>query len=153
MLEVGSITRPHGLNCDVVVKLVTTEVARVEPGSLLHTDAGDLVVRTSRPHQKTWVVGFEGVTTREAADELRGLTLSAEPVVDDDALWVHELIGARVVDNEGVDRGLVEAVQENPASDVLVLDSGALVPLTFVVGWDVRGEQLRIDVPAGLFDL
>ncbi len=72
---------------------------------------------------------------------------------DEDTLWVHELIGARVVDAEGVDRGRIEAVQENPASDVLVLDSGALVPLTFAVGWDVRGEQLRIDVPAGLFDL
>ena len=66
---------------------------------------------------------------------------------------MHELIGARVVDSEDVDRGRIEAVQENPASDVLVLDSGALVPLTFAVGWDVRGERLRIDVPDGLFDL
>ena len=108
-----------------------------------------LVVRTSRPHQKNWVVGFDGVDSREAADELRGTTLFAEALAadadDEDALWVHELIGARVVDADGVDRGCIEAVQENPASDVLVLDSGALVPLTFAVGWDVRGERLRID--------
>jgi hypothetical protein len=33
-----------------------------------------------------------------------------------------------------------------------VLESGALVPLTFVVDWDVRGERLRIEPPPGLFD-
>jgi hypothetical protein len=36
---------------------------------------------------------------------------------------------------------------------VLVLDSGALVPLTFAIGWEHRGERLRVDVPDGLFDL
>jgi 16S rRNA processing protein RimM len=44
-------------------------------------------------------------------------------------------------------------VQENPASDLLVLDSGALVPLTFVSGWEQRGVRLRIEAPEGLFDL
>jgi 16S rRNA processing protein RimM len=129
----------------------------VAPGSTLFAGERRLVVRSSRPHQKNWVVAFEGVDSREAADELRSTTLFAEPLApdadDEGALWVHELIGARVVDSDDVDRGRIEAVQENPASDVLVLDSGALVPLTFAVGWDVRGERLRIDVPEGLFDL
>ena len=155
MLEIGYITRSHGLRGELVVHLTTTETSRVEPGATVFAGERPLVVRTSRPHQKSWVVGFEGVDTREAADELRSVTLFAEPLGDDDAdaLWVHELIGARVVDAEGVDRGQIEAVQENPASDVLVLDSGALVPLTFAVGWDVRGERLRVDVPTGLFEL
>lgn len=153
MLEVGTISRPHGLRGDVVVQLVTTEVSRVEPGSVLDADGRSLVVRASRPHQKHWVVAFEGVESREAADVLRGTTLRAEPLTDDDALWIHELIGARVVDGDDVDRGVVEAVQENPASDVLVLESGALVPLTFAVGWDERGARLRIDAPPGLFEL
>lgn len=98
---------------------------------------------------------FEGVTTREEAEELAGETLYAEPIArtDDDELWVHELIGAEVVDMDGVARGRVEAVQENPASDLLVLDSGALVPLRFVHGWEERGARLRVDAPAGLFDL
>jgi 16S rRNA processing protein RimM len=65
---------------------------------------------------------------------------------------VHELVGAEVVDVDGVGHGRIEAVQDNPASDLLVLESGALVPLTFVVGWDERGVRLRIDPPPGLFD-
>ena len=46
----------------------------------------------------------------------------------------------------------MEAVQDNPASDLLVLDTGALVPLRFVVGRDPAG-RLLVEVPAGLFDL
>jgi 16S rRNA processing protein RimM len=56
-----------------------------------------------------------------------------------------------VVDQTGEDRGTVVAVEANPASDLLVLDSGALVPLRFVV---TEGPgSLTVDVPAGLFDL
>jgi 16S rRNA processing protein RimM len=155
VLEVGRITRPHGLRGELVVQLTTRELARVEPGSVLFADERPLMVRQARPHQKSWVVAFDGVESREAADELRGATLHAEPLrdADADALWVHELIGAEVIDLEGVARGRIESVQDNPASDVLVLDSGALVPLTFAIGWDVRGERLRIDPPAGLFEL
>ena len=44
----------------------------------------------------------------------------------------------------------------NPASDLLELDSGALVPLTFVVGGIEDGPDggrvVRIDPPDGLFD-
>jgi 16S rRNA processing protein RimM len=155
VLEIGRVTRHHGLRGELVVQLTTTELARVEPGSVLFAGERPLVVREARHHRKHWVVRFDGVDSREAADELRGATLHAEPIQDDDldSLWVHELIGAEVIDLEGVSRGRVESVQANPASDVLVLDSGALVPLTFAVGWDLRGERLRIDPPAGLFEI
>lgn len=71
---------------------------------------------------------------------------------DPDALWIHELIGAEVVDGHGNRYGAVESVQENPASDLLVLESGELVPLTFVVGWLERPDRLEIDPPIGLLD-
>ena len=67
-----------------------------------------------------------------------------------DELFVHQLVGCRVVDQDGVDRGTVTAVEANPASDLLVLTGGALVPLTFVVSVD--GAVISVDVPAGLFD-
>ncbi len=75
---------------------------------------------------------------------------------DEDVLWVHELIGCEVVDLDGIDYGRVTSVLANPASDVLELDSGGLVPLTFVVGGIEDGHHgarvVRIDPPDGLFD-
>ena len=65
---------------------------------------------------------------------------------------MHRLIGSRVVEPDGTDRGVVESVQDNPASDLLVLDTGALVPLRFLVERDAQ-DRLVVDVPVGLFEL
>jgi 16S rRNA processing protein RimM len=55
-----------------------------------------------------------------------------------------------VFELDGTPRGTVVAVQANPASDLLVIDDGNLVPLRFVV--DRAPQRLIIDAPAGLFD-
>ena len=150
-LDVGSIGKAHGLRGDVQVRLTTDRTERLDPGSELHTDDRTLVVGSSRPHQNGWLVRFEGVDDRNAAEALRGAVLRADAIEDPDTLWVHELIGARIVEADGTDRGVVESVQANPASDLLVLENGALVPLTFVV--DFVDGIVTIDAPAGLFDL
>ena len=93
------------------------------------------------------------VTTREGAESLTGAILQAEPRpgTEGEELWVHELIGSEVLDTAGQHHGTVVAVEANPASDLLVLDSGALVPLRFVVSAEPR--RLTVDPPAGLFEL
>jgi 16S rRNA processing protein RimM len=90
------------------------------------------------------------VEGREAAEGLRGAVLSAEPIEDPGVMWVHELIGAEVLDLAGKRYGVVDAVEANPASDLLVLHNGTLIPLTFVVR-QTHG-QITIDPPAGLTD-
>jgi 16S rRNA processing protein RimM len=154
LLEVGRIDKAQGLRGEVVVTLTTTETTRIDPGSELLAGERVLVVESSRPHHHRWVVHFEGIFSRESAEPLAGLVLRAEaPVVTDpDDLWVHELVGSAVVERDGTPRGTVESVQENPASDLLVLDTGALVPLTFLVERDGDG-RLVVEVPTGLFDL
>ena len=97
------------------------------------------------------MVRFAGVSSREQAEALAGTALRAEPVASPDGLFVHELIGAEVVEAAGQSRGTVVAVEANPASDLLVLDSGALVPLRFVVGSEPG--RLTVEVPPGLFEL
>lgn len=155
LLEVGRIGRPHGLRGDVVVRLTTDRNERVEPGAVLHTDAGELVVASARPHQDRWIVAFEGHRGRDAAEALRGRVLRAEPLDDPDEMWVHDLVGAEVVTTAGDRVGTCVAVVANPASDLLELESGALVPLVFVTGHDLGSGQGRvtIDPPEGLFDL
>ena len=93
---------------------------------------------------------FAEVGDRTAAESLRGQVLRAEPISDPDELWVHELIGMVVCEADGTERGRVEAVQDNPASDLLVLESGALVPLVFLV--ERLDDRLVVDAPDGLFD-
>jgi 16S rRNA processing protein RimM len=151
LLEVGHVMKPHGLRGEVVVRLVTDRVERLATGSVLHTEHGDLVVRTARPHHARWLVTFEGLGTREAAEALRGVALRAEPLDEPDELWVHELVGSEVVTVDGQVAGRCVAVVANPASDLIELDDGALVPVAFVVAHE--GARVTIDPPEGLFDL
>ncbi len=153
LLVVGTVARTHGLAGDVLVALVTNRTERVAPGSELVTDGGRVLrVVTSAPHGGRFRVHFDGVDGIEAATALRGATLRAEAPDGEDELWVHHLVGAEVVDGTGTVRGAVTAVQANPASDLLVLDTGALVPLRFVVDLE-PGVRVTVDVPDGLFDL
>jgi len=150
LLEVGRITKPHGIRGEVIVELVTDRTERVSSGSTLQSGDRRFVVGTATPHQGRWIVQFEGVDSREAAEALRGTVLAAESLDDPEAFWVHELIGATVVDADGTDRGRVVSVVANPASDLLELEGGALVPLRFVTRR--APGRIEVEVPEGLWD-
>lgn len=151
LLVVGRIVKAHGLRGEVVVDLYTDRTERLRPGSELVAGAGTtLRVDASRRHQDRWLVTFEGLATREAAEAHRGEELRAAPVAADEGTWwVHELVGAAVVDPAGRRLGRVTAVEPNPASDLLVLGDGSLVPLSFVVAHR-PGVEVTVDVPPGL---
>ncbi len=149
----GRITKTHGVKGDVLVLLTTERAERLDPGTVLHTDRGDLTVERSSRHKDRWIVHFAGIDVREGADTWRGVVLRAEPIdgEDDEELWVHELIGSTVTLPDGNAVGTVEEVQANPAADLLVLDTGALVPVVFITDRDAGA--ITIDPPEGLLDL
>ncbi|MGC1418883.1 MAG: ribosome maturation factor RimM [Acidimicrobiales bacterium] len=150
-LEVGRIIKAQGLRGQVLVDLWTDRHERLAAGNELMSERGPMVVKAAAAHQQRFIVSFEGVETREDAERLRGLVLSAPRLHDDDVIWIDQLFGAEVYDASGTLRGVVTEVEANPASDLLVLDSGTLVPLTFVTRV-VANERVDVDVPEGLFE-
>jgi 16S rRNA processing protein RimM len=150
-LEVGRIIKAQGLRGQVLVDLWTDRHERLSAGNELTSERGPLVVKASAAHQQRFIVSFEGIDTREDAERLRGVVLSAPRLYDDDVIWIDQLFGAQVYDASGTLRGVVTEVEANPASDLLVLDSGALVPLTFVTRV-VANQRIDVDVPEGLFE-
>ena len=152
LLEVGRVGRAHGLRGEVHVVAVSNVDERFAPGSELVVGERLMVVLSARAAGSGWVVRFEGVDDRNAAEALRGKAVLGAPLeADDGELFVHDVIGADVRDRAGARLGRVEAVQANPAHDLLVLDSGALIPIVFVI--DTRPGVVVVDVPDGLLDL
>ncbi len=153
LLEIGRITKAFGLRGEVLVALSSDRTSRLAPGSVLATDRGEVTVVSSARHGDRWIVQLAGITDRTGAEAWRGVVLRAEPLADDDgdALWVHELIGATVVLVDGTAVGRVEEVLANPASDLLVLEGGTLVPVAFVT--EQSGSVVTIDPPEGLLEL
>ena len=150
-LEVARVGRAHGLRGEVAVTFTTNRLERTEAGARLYAGDRELVVHSARPHQHRWLVRFVGIDDRTAAEALLGTVLTAEQLADTDELWVHELVGAEVVDVDGTTLGTVTAVEANPAHDLLVLDRGPLIPMVFVVEHD--GARVVVDLPDGLLEL
>ena len=151
LLEIATVGRAHGVRGDVVVHPVTNRLERFDVGSALITAVGERAVSRSRFDGSRWLVRFDGIDDRDAAAALTGTTVYAEPLDDPDELWVHELCGSSVIDQHGFDAGVVTSVVANPAADLLELDTGHLVPLTFVVRCE-PGAVL-VEVPDGPFEL
>lgn len=150
LLEVARIDRAHGVNGHVILTLITDRLERLGHGSvLLAGDGKALTVQTSRPHQHRYIVKFAELDSREEAKRAAATLLFARPISDPDTLWVHDLVGQSVFDTEEVELGVVEAVQANPASDLLVLEGGGLIPLRFLVR-QRSGGALIVDPPDGL---
>jgi 16S rRNA processing protein RimM len=154
LLEVGRVGRAHGLRGEVHIVAVSNVAERFSPGSQLVVGDRPLVIRSARAAGSGWVVHFAGVDDRDAAELLRGRSVRAEALASGSRageVFVHEVIGAEVRDRAGTSLGRVEAVQANPAHDLLVLDGGALVPFVFVIGQEPG--VVVVDVPDGLLDL
>ena len=127
------------------VQLGTDRTERLLPGTRWWARGGWLTVVPASPHQDRWLVTFEEVRDRGAAQRYTNAPIYAEPLDDPEELWVHELVGAEVVEIDGTPRGRCVAVVANPAADLLELDGGALVPVVFVVEHD--DGRVVIDPP------
>jgi 16S rRNA processing protein RimM len=150
LLEIGQIRRAHGVRGDVLVELASDRPERIAAGARWFARGRWLTVVAARPHQHRWLVSLAELEDRTDAQRYTNAPVYAEPLDDPDALFVHELIGADVVEVSGRRRGRCVAVVANPAADLLELDSGALVPIVFVT--ESGPSTIVIDPPLGLFD-
>lgn len=163
---VGTLGRAHGLRGEVTVRPTTDFVEeRFAPGSVLTTQGRALSVRSHRWNQGLLLVSFDEVTSRSAAEDLRGGNLwaaVAEEALNGDAEEFHDrqLIGLAVrrVGSDDV-VGRVSAVEHPPAQDLLVVSTAAgerLVPFVgeLVPVVDLAGGFLEVaDLPGLLSDL
>jgi len=162
---VGRIIRPHGIRGEVVVEVTTDAPERFAPGSTL--DVGDpaspvpYTVAGSRPHQGRLLVTLDGIEDRTAAESLRGSFLSIPAsrarAPEEGRYYAFQLEGLSVVDEDGVDLGVMKGVLENPANDLWVIRVGerdVLVPAVreFVRDVDLAAGRIVLRPIPGLFD-
>ena len=129
----GTVGKPFGLAGDVYVWLDPDLSDAVIAGLRCQVGPRTLEVAQVRRHRGRPLIRFVGVDDREAALELRGLTLEvdrASVASDADTLWVDELLGREVVDATGALVGVVDGVLDGAAHDFLVVarpDGGELL--------------------------
>lgn len=161
-LTVARIGRAHGLKGEVSVE-VRTDIPedRLVPGEVYETEpesAGPLTIDSARTQGGRWYLRFEEITGREAADAARGveLVIDGDESDEDEAWYVHELVGLEARRPDGTRIGEVVDLLSMPAQDVLVVKepdgSRAMIPFVdeFVPEVDVDAGTVTLTPPYGL---
>ncbi|WP_062309893.1 ribosome maturation factor RimM [Demequina rhizosphaerae] len=161
-LTVARIGRAHGLKGEVSVELRTDiPEDRLVPGEVFDTEpasAGPLTVDRVRVQAGRWYVQFEEIRGRDAAEAARGieLTIDGAESDEDDAWFVHQLVGLAAVTPDGDAIGEVVDLVTMPAQDLLVVKQPgghrAMIPFVeeFVPEVDVDGGLVVLTPPYGL---
>jgi 16S rRNA processing protein RimM len=123
---IGRLGRPHGLDGYLGVYVDEEDTVSLQPGSTVYLEDRPHVVRALRRVDRGFQIAFEGVGTRESAEEIRGLAVSVDErrQLADDEFWPENLAGLRVFDEAGREVGVVQGVVFGPGQDRLEITTG-----------------------------
>jgi 16S rRNA processing protein RimM len=132
-------------------------------GPLTAEDGRAFDVTVGRPVRGGFAARLSGVSTKEAADALKGVRLYVPrqrlPSLSDDEFYHADLIGLEVVDTGGAVLGRVRAVLDHGAGDLLEIAGegrprSILLPFTraSVPTVDLAAGRIVADPPNGLLD-
>ena len=128
-LNVGRIGRAHGILGEATIEVRTDEPERrFAVGAEVLTETGKLTVSSARVHNGILLLGFKGITDRNAIEKLRNTLLYAEvdinePGLDEDDYHIQQLIGLRAELEDGTEFGVVSDVLNLPAQDCLAINT------------------------------
>jgi len=171
---VGDVIRPHGIRGELSIDSYADSPSYFAPGARLRLappdrpERGrDYVVRAVREHKGRFLITFDGVPDRTAAETLRGLAVCVlrddlPPAAPDD-IYLDELIGVRVrlagAAADAPDLGVIEDVQDTGGGELWRIRDATgreiLFPATpqFVPHVDIEAGCVVIDPPPGLLEL
>ena len=153
-IEAGAIARPHGIKGEVVVDLARDLVEVVTESLELRATGrrgGErmLTVARARGRKDRRIVQFQGVSTVEDAEALRGwsLWLTREQIgpLAEDRWFVTDIVGIDVYTDEDEYLGKLAEVMHMPANDVYVVRKGEKEILLPVIDDVVRS----VDIDSG----
>ncbi len=128
LVVLGVITGVHGVGGMVKVKSFTQDPYAIgDYGPLLLGETGKrLEITQLQPHKDVFLVRFEGVSGRDAAEALKGLELKIErevlPEAEDGEFYFADLVGLAVKRDDDVVIGKVVDVVNFGAGDLLEIE-------------------------------
>jgi 16S rRNA processing protein RimM len=162
---IGEIATAHGIKGLVKLRSFADDEKILQSVPLFTSETGQqtLKLRLKNPLKNDWLAEVEGVSDRNAAEELRGTMLYIDrdqlPEPEEGEYYIEDMIGLKVVDNQGNDIGSVLAIENFGASDLIDIKPSVggqsfYLPYTdeTVLDVDMEDRKIVIEIPAGLLD-
>lgn len=162
-IVIGKIIAPLGTRGEVKAIVLTDFPERFKAGVnlSLRLPEGEIKLvklETARVHREGLALKIEGVEVRNDAEALR----NAEFTIDEselaelpgDRFYLFDLIGLKVVTDDGRELGVVTEVLQGGANDVYITSTGVCIPAlkNVVAKIDLGEGQMVIHPVPGLLD-
>ena len=165
MIAIGIIRKPHGVRGEASVEVWTnsadrfSEVSRitlVSPDEVLQREA---TIESVRTHGDRALIKFAGI---DSVEDLRDWTIEIPDdearKLDEDEYFLHDLVGMKVVDEGGNEKGIVTDAYEGGGGTLLEVTRGARkfeVPFAtdICTKIDAAAKTITVKMPEGLDNL
>ena len=124
-IEAGRIVNTHGVQGEVKIEVWLDSPKFFKSFKRLYTAGGqELKVLSARTHKDFVIVKLAGVEDVNAAMALKNKVVSirrSDAALPHGAFFLQDILGAKVVDEDGREIGVLEDVMETPASNIYVV--------------------------------
>ena len=125
-IALAAVAGAHGVKGEVRLKLFSNSAKSLSVHETLYVGNAERRLLAVRDSGKTAVARFEGLHDRSAAEALRGSLVEVErsalPPLEEGEYYHADLIGLAAVDGQGGDIGMVVAVENYGAGDLLEIE-------------------------------
>ena len=125
LLETGEIVSTHGIHGEVKILPWADTPDFLLQFETLYLNGKPYEVESSRVHKTCVLAKLRGIDTPEKAILLRGQTVSVDRAglqLPEGTVFIADLIGCRVLDDDGAEIGKIMDVLTMPSSDVYVIE-------------------------------
>lgn len=165
------LIRPQGRRGEILAEILTDFPERFADRRRLYlvssetsaTSLREVALENHWPHKERIVLKFAGIDSINEAEELRGLLVaipaSERATISDDAVFISDLIGCRIVDLNSQAKvvGTVSDVDNEAGLLTVKTPAGgeAFIPFAkaYLVSIDLAGKRIEMRLPGGLLEI
>ncbi|MBR1455701.1 MAG: 16S rRNA processing protein RimM [Oscillospiraceae bacterium] len=156
-IEAGRIVNTHGVAGEVKIEVWLDSPQFMKRFRRLYIDGSPRAVLSARVHKSFLLCALEGVNDVNAAMALKGRTVyidRADAHLPAGTYFLQDIIGSRVVDEQGRALGVLTEVLERPASNIYVVkgETEHLIPAIpeFVMSTDLERGVITVRLIEGM---
>lgn len=164
LLQVGVITQTHGIRGEVKVFPTTDDAARFQDLKHVLLDTGkgtlSLEIENVKFFKQFVILKFKGYDNINDVERYKRCPLLVERrdavPLEEDEYFITDMIGIKVVTDQGEDFGVLKDVMATGANDVYIIDRPSagevLVPAIkeCILEVDIPGRRMKVHVMDGL---
>lgn len=156
-VEAGKIVNTHGVAGEVKIEVWLDSPDYFRKFKRLFLNGKEIKVLSARPHKQFIIARLEGVDDLNAAMALKGRTveiLRADAHLKKGEFFIQDILGFKVVDEQGNTVGELADAEETPASMIYVVkgEREHLIPAVkeFILKIDEKKEEILVHLIEGM---